>query len=101
MRPNRRAGLSAVSGRFRTAWSRSCGLLATPEAGNVFLPAFIEAHNRRFEREPFRDRDAHRPLRERDDLTEILAWKEERTASMNLTLQYDQTLFILEPNEVT
>jgi hypothetical protein len=64
----------------------------------ALLPAFIEAHNRRFEREPFRDRDAHRPLRERDDLTEILAWKEERTASMNLTLQYDQTLFILEPN---
>ena len=73
----------------------------TPEAGNAFLPAFIEAHNRRFGREPFRDRDAHRPLREGDDLTEIFAWKEERTVSMNLTLQYDQTLFILEPTEVT
>ncbi len=28
-------------------------------------------------------------------------WKEERTVSNNLTLQYDQVLFILEPNEVT
>ena len=61
----------------------------------------MEAHNRRFGREPFRDRDAHRPMSEGDDLTEIFAWKEERTVSMNLTLQYDQTLFILEPNEVT
>src|SRR6266849_1420175 len=29
-----------------------------------------------------------------------LAWKEERTVSMNLTLQYDQVLFILEPTGI-
>ena len=40
-------------------------------------------------------------MNEGDDLTEIFAWKEGRTVSMNLTLQYDQILFILEPNEVT
>src|SRR5918993_19214 len=73
----------------------------TLEAGNAFLPGFLEAHNQRFGREPFSGRDAHRPLNEGDDLTEIFAWKEGRTVSMNLTLQYDQTLFILEPNEVT
>jgi transposase len=73
----------------------------SPEAGNAFLPGFLEAHNQRFGREPFSGRDAHRPLSEGDDLTEIFAWKEGRTVSTNLTLQYDQTLFILEPNEVT
>jgi len=29
-----------------------------------------------------------------------LAWKEERSVSMNLTLQYDQVLFILEPTGI-
>jgi transposase InsO family protein len=73
----------------------------TPGAGNMFLPGFLEAHNQRFGRAPFSGRDAHRPLSEGDDLTEIFAWKEGRTVSTNLTLQYDQTLFILEPNEGT
>jgi hypothetical protein len=31
---------------------------------------------------------------------ETFAWKEERTVSMNLTLQYDQVLFILEPSGI-
>jgi hypothetical protein len=35
------------------------------------------------------------------ELEDVFAWKEERTVSNNLTLQYDKILFILEPNEVT
>jgi hypothetical protein len=73
----------------------------TLEAGNAFLPGFLEAHNARFAKTPFSDRNAHRPLHERDDLDEVFAWKEERTVTQSLTLQYDQTLFLLEPNEVT
>jgi hypothetical protein len=72
----------------------------TLEAGNVFLPSFLEAHNARFAKPPVRERNAHRPLSERDDLDEVFAWKEERTVTRSLTLQYDQTLFLLEPNEV-
>src|SRR5215217_9325834 len=72
-----------------------------PEAGNAFLPGFLEAHNARFAKAPFSDRNAHRPLTERDHLDEVFAWREERTVTQSLTLQYDQTLFILEPNEVT
>ena len=73
----------------------------TPEAGNAFLPGFLEAHNARFAKAPFSDRNAHRPLTERDNLDEVFAWREERTVTQSLTLQYDQTLFLLEPNEVT
>jgi len=73
----------------------------TPEAGNAFLPGFLEAHNARFAKAPFSDRNAHRPLNEQDNLDEVFAWREERTVTQSLTLQYDQTLFILEPNEVT
>ena len=36
-----------------------------------------------------------------DDLTDVFAWREERTVSSNLTLQYDKVVFLLEPNEIT
>ena len=73
----------------------------TLETGNAFLPGFLEAHNARFAKSPVSGRNAHRPLTERDDLDEVFAWKEERTVTRSLTLQYDQTLFLLEPTEVT
>jgi hypothetical protein len=34
-------------------------------------------------------------------LEDIFAWKEERTVTYNLTLQYDKIVFLLEPNEIT
>jgi hypothetical protein len=52
-------------------------------------------------RAPFDERDLHRPLVGDDDLDDAFAWKEDRTVSKNLTLQYDKVLFILEPNEIT
>ena len=72
----------------------------TIEAGNAFLPAFMEDYNARFAKAPFDDRDVHRPLAGHDDLDDAFAWKEERTVSVNLTLQYDQVLFILEPTGI-
>jgi hypothetical protein len=38
-------------------------------------------------------------LRAGDDLDDAFAWKEERTLSQALTLQYDKVMFILEPSE--
>lgn len=75
--------------------------IATIEAGNAFLPAFMDDYNRRFAKPPQSDKDVHRPLRPDDHLDDAFAWKEERTVSNSLTLQYDQVLFILEPNEIT
>ncbi|WP_036261773.1 ISNCY family transposase [Methylocapsa aurea] len=75
--------------------------VATLEAANAFLPGFLEAHNARFGKPPFAAADAHRPLQENVAIEDVFAWKEERTVSNNLTLQYDKILFILEPNEVT
>jgi hypothetical protein len=73
----------------------------TIAAGNAFLPAFIEKYNARFAKAPFDDRDVHRALVVgHDDLDDAFAWKEERTVSVNLTLQYDQVLFILEPTGI-
>src|SRR3954463_2998545 len=75
--------------------------ISTIEAGNAFLPGFLEDYNRRLAKPPFSDKDVHRPLTEQDVVDDAFAWKEERTVSQSLTLQYDKVLFILEPNEVT
>ncbi len=54
------------------------------EAGNGYLPAFVDDYNRRFGRPPRKPHDAHRPLRGDEDLRRILSWQEERTLSRNL-----------------
>ena len=72
---------------------------ATVAEGNAFLPAFIADYNARFAKAPVNHKDLHRPLRAGDDLDDAFAWKEERTLSRALTLQYDKVMFILEPSE--
>ena len=72
---------------------------ATLADGNALLPAFIADYNARFAKAPANSKDRHRPLRAGDDLEDAFAWKEERTLSRALTLQYDKVMFILEPSE--
>jgi len=72
---------------------------ATLAAGNALLPAFMADYNARFAKAPASAKDLHRPLRAGDDLDDTFAWKEERTLSQALTLQYDKVMFILEPSE--
>jgi hypothetical protein len=67
--------------------------------GNALLPAFMADYNTRFAKPPANGKDLHRPLREGDDLEDAFAWKEERTLSRALTLQYDKVIFILEPSD--
>jgi hypothetical protein len=67
--------------------------------GNALLPAFIADYNTRFAKQPANAKDLHRPLRAGDDLEDAFAWKEERTLSQALTLQYNKVIFILEPSE--
>ena len=72
----------------------------TLEAGNAYLPAFMERFNAKFAQAPANATDLHRPLTELDDLEEILSWQEERTVSNSLTLQYDRVVYLLEPTEL-
>jgi hypothetical protein len=67
--------------------------------GNALLPAFIADYNARFAKPPANVKDLHRPLRAGEDLEDAFAWKEERTLSQALTLQYDKVIFILEPSD--
>ena len=71
--------------------------IATIEAANAWLPGFVANYNGRFGRQPANAKDLHRPLTAADDLDEILAWREERTVTQNLTLHYDRMMLILDP----
>jgi len=71
--------------------------ISSIDAANAWLPGFIASHNARFGREPANAKDLHRKLTAADDLDEILAWREERTVTQNLTLHYDRMMLILEP----
>src|SRR5260370_31402236 len=75
--------------------------LNTIATGNQLLPSFLADYNARFGKEPRNSKNLHRPLLAGDDLTDVFAWREERTVSSNLTLQYDKVVFLLEPNEIT
>ena len=70
-------------------------------AGNELLPAFLADYNARFGKQPRNSKNLHRPLSAGDDLTDVFAWREERTVSNSLTLQYDKVVFLLEPNAIT
>src|SRR5947208_13500966 len=70
-------------------------------AANEWLPGFVTAHNARFGRDPANAKDLHRPLGRTDDLDEILAWREGRTVTRNLTLHYDRMMLLLDPTPLT
>jgi hypothetical protein len=71
--------------------------ISTVAAANAWLPGFITDYNSHFGRDPANAKDLHRPLSAEEDLDEILAWREERTVTHNLTLHYDRMMLILDP----
>lgn len=75
---------------------RLAGISSTATA-NDWLPGFIAEHNTRFARLPANPKDLHRKPAPQDNLDEILAWREERMVTHNLTLHYDRMMIILDP----
>ena len=72
------------------------------EAGNVFLPGFMERYNARFAKVPRRPDDLHRPLNaEPGRLRDILCLRDERYVGQQLAFSYDRRRIILEENEIT
>lgn len=62
---------------------------------NAFLPHFIADYNARFAKAPRSDHDAHRPVRDDENMELIFAWQEPRRLSKSLTVQYDKVLYLL------
>ena len=75
--------------------------ISTLEAGNAYLPQFRADYNQRFGREPLSPHDAHRPLRDDEDLDLIFTWQEERKLSRSLTISYKRVMYLVEPGPET
>ena len=72
------------------------------EAGNAFLPGFIERYNAKFAKVPRRPDNLHRALNvEPDRLADVLCWRENRYVGQQLTFSYDRKRIMLEENEIT
>jgi transposase len=70
--------------------------ISTIDAANAYAPAFIASYNARFAKPPRSAFDAHRPLRDDEDLDALLTWRELRRVTKALTVQYDRVLYLLE-----
>jgi len=75
--------------------------ISTSEAGNAYLPEFLADYNGRFGREPGGAHDAHRSVRDDEDLAQIFTWQEDRKLTRNLTLHYKRVLYLVEPGPET
>lgn len=71
--------------------------ISTIEKANQFLPIFIEEYNEKFGKEPRSQEDAHRPLRENDDLERIFARRITRKLSKSLSFQYEGNHYQIQP----
>lgn len=65
------------------------------EAANALMPSFIASYNTRFGKPPRNSYDAHRAVREDEDLDFIFAWRELRKVTQSLTLRYERKLYLL------
>jgi hypothetical protein len=60
------------------------------------MPTFLASYNERFAKAPKNAFDAHRPVRDDEDLDLIFAWREQRKVTQNLTLHYERKMYLLE-----
>lgn len=70
----------------------------TIEEANRYLPLYIEEHNQKFGKEPRSPEDAHRSMREQDDLERIFARRSTRKISKDLSFHYEGTFYQIQPN---
>jgi hypothetical protein len=64
--------------------------------GQAYLPEFQADHNRRFARLAQNSFNAHRPMRDCENLDEIFTTQDQRKVSDNLTVSHRRVLYVLE-----
>src|SRR5258708_12444344 len=71
------------------------------DAGNAFLPEFVERFNEKFALPPAKAENLHRRLNvQASRLADILCHREQRHLSQQLALAYDRRQIILERSEL-
>src|ERR1700737_4541897 len=71
--------------------------ISTIEAANAFLPNFVADYTGRFAKPAARDQDFHRSVDPRQDLDQILCWREQRQVSHQLVVNYSRMKLTLKP----
>jgi len=72
------------------------------DAGNAFLPDFMERYNAKFAKVPARPDNLHRALNiEPDRLSEVFCLRDKRYVTKDLSLKYDRKRIRLEINDLT
>jgi hypothetical protein len=71
--------------------------IRTLEEANKYLPLFIEEYNAKFGKDPQSKEDAHRAVKEREDLEKIFARRSTRVVSKDLSFQYEGTFYQIKP----
>ncbi len=71
------------------------------EAGNACPPGFLADYNERFASERPSPHDAHRSVRDDEDLALLSTWKGERRRTRNLTLHSQRVIVLAEPGTET
>ena len=66
------------------------------EEANRFLPEFLNTFNKRFGKEARSSEDAHRRLRNQDDLIRIFSYKDKRKLSKDLIFQHHGISYLVE-----
>ena len=70
--------------------------ISTVVDANAYAPSFMAAYNARFAKPPRSDFNAHRPLRDDENLDRVMTWRETRRVSKSLTVLYDRVLYLLD-----
>lgn len=73
--------------------------ISSIDAANAFTAGFMEDFNRRFGRPALNSHDAHRPLRDDEELRDIFTWQEKRKVTRSLTLHYKRVMYILDETD--
>jgi len=69
--------------------------ISSIEAANAFMPTYVADYNAMFAKVPREAYDAHRAIREDENLDLIFTWREQRKVTGNLTLHYERKLYLL------
>src|SRR6202171_3214488 len=74
--------------------------ISTIDAANAFLASFDAHYNGLFCKTPARDKDLHRLLDPRQDLDQVLCWREQRQVSHQLVVNYSRMKLTLKPEGI-
>jgi transposase len=75
--------------------------IQTMEAANTYALSFMATYNAHFAKPPRSVFNAHRPLRDEEDLDAILTWRVLRKVSDSLTVLNDRVIYLLEETEAS